>query len=103
MKPNVQVLMPSDIVTTEGPCVSCGTIDRGKNDGLRFVFISSLTNPTKPLVVIPKAYAIMIIKQIATALLSTIDANANEYSSFTQQKLLDVSDLIDEIVDATDD
>jgi hypothetical protein len=95
--------MPADIITTDGPCVSYGTINRGKNDGLEFVFISSLANPNKPLVAIPKAYAIMIIKQIASALLATLDATTNEYTAFTQQKLLNVSDCIDEIVDASDD
>jgi hypothetical protein len=95
--------MPADIITTHGPCVSYGTIDRGKNDGLEFVFISSLADPNKPLVAIPKAYAIMVIKQIATAILNTLDATTNEYTAFTQQKLLDVSDCIDEIVDSCDD
>lgn len=96
------VIMPKQIVATEGVCVACGVINRGANDGLQFVFISTPDAPTAPLVAIPVNFAILAIKQISDSILSTLDTEENEYASFVQSKLLDISDLVNEIVDSAE-
>lgn len=94
-----EVLFPLHIVASSGAVVSTGSVNGGSHDGLTFVYIATQQNPTQPLIVLERQFALLLIESLADKVHEVFDEDS-EVSTLIRSSMLEIQDKIETIKDA---
>lgn len=94
-----EVLFPQHIIASSGAAVSTGSVNGGPHDGLTFVYIATQQNPKRPLIVLERQFALLLIESLADKVHEVFDEDS-EVSALIRLSMLEIQDKIETIRDA---